>query len=679
MPSRRLFSYLFFWTCPIFAFAQCAPPTVPGVRICQPSSGATIYASTTSATATIEASATPSSGKIAAVRIYVDNTAVKTVNGPVILTSGLTFRNGQHHLVVNAWDTSGRLYQASQFFITNSAAPPPSDCKPAATSALGAQICWPTANSFQAQTTTFYLGFNMGAGQSSVNLSTFMDSKLVWSVRVLGNSTGLSWASTPPLPTGAGHHTFSLIASPNSGPTYSASVGFNSYYDGQCVGGSCHPGLVVMPFNGQSVVGPFALKSQVSGNPVAVVASRAYLDDKVVGSSTNGTLSNMVAAVTGTHRLVVQAWDSSGNLYKWFGNVNVVTGPVPGPATDAQLVTEVVAENLVTPWSMQFAPDGRLFFTETAGRVRVIVNGVLVAQPVFDVSADVAPGQGGLTGMALDQSFGLGGGNGNMMFIHYCVKTMKCRVVRLSVTGNVGTLEQVLLEYPVANFDHTGGRLEQGPDRALYLTTGDHDQQASAQDKASWDGKILRLSAFGAAWPFNPFPENPYVYTYGHRDPQGLAWDSSGVLYETEHGPTGYDEVNVIEDGGNYGWPNCVGACKNAAYVDPIKFFPPPSLPPSGATFYYGSVIPGWDGTFLFAVLGLSQSANTHHIHQLRFNQPGGGVVTFEQVLFQNQFGRIRDVIEGPDGYVYFSTSNRNGQLSTPAPNDDRIIRIKPR
>jgi aldose sugar dehydrogenase len=355
------------------------------------------------------------------------------------------------------------------------------------------------------------------------------------------------------------------------------------------------------------------------------------------------------------------------------------TGSGGNPVGDQQLKTVDYATHLVSPWSLKFAPDGRLFFSEQPGRLRVIENGTVQPAPVLDLTAQTVGGEGGTTGMDLDPGFA----SNNRIYLHYCLQNpaTHCEVVRVVVTGNTGSIEKVLLDYPVTTgaFDHTGGRLKVGPDDLLYLSTGDHTDSQSAQDPASWNGKILRMNLDGTPAAGNPFPQNPYVYSLGHRDPQGLAWDSSGQFYETEHGPTANDEVNIIRAGGNYGWPNCVGICHNPAYIDPVKLFSTQTVPPSGAVFYEGSTIPGWNNTLLFAVLGLMGDTNAHHVHQLKFDKPGGTNLVFEQVLWANQFGRIRDVTEGPDGFLYFSTSNVGGSQSASAgPNDDRIIQAHP-
>jgi len=347
-------------------------------------------------------------------------------------------------------------------------------------------------------------------------------------------------------------------------------------------------------------------------------------------------------------------------------------GSTTSPATDAQLVAETIAGKLRGPWSLVFAPDGRLFFTESAGRLRVISNGQLQTQPVLDITSQTPGFEGGLTGMDLDHNFASNG----FIYAHFCTRAKHCRVVRITVSGATGTIDRVLLDYPITNFDHVGGRLKVGPDNLIYLTLGDHQNRASAQDPASWDGKIIRMNLDGTAAGVGL--ANAYVYSLGHRDPQGIAWDSSNTLYETEHGETGMDEVNIIRAGGNYGWPDCEGACQNPSFIDPVKFFPPsPSTPPSGMVFYNSTVIPGWNGTLLFAVLGLANNPTAHHVHQLQFNAPGGTTVTFEQTLFTNRFGRIRDVAVGPDGFMYFSTNNVGTSVAA-SPDDDRILRARP-
>src|ERR1700694_2725484 len=346
-----------------------------------------------------------------------------------------------------------------------------------------------------------------------------------------------------------------------------------------------------------------------------------------------------------------------------------------GTASDQTLKTSDVATGLDNPWSLAFAPDGRLFFTEPPGRLRVIDQSGLVAQPVLDITAQSAGFEAGLTGMDLDPNFATNG----IIYIHYCTQLsdgLHCRVARVVVSGNFGRLDQTLFEYVSGKPDHTGGRLRVGPDHLLYLSTGDHTLPDSSQDVKSFNGKVLRMNMDGTPAAGNPFPSAPLVYALGFRDPQGLAWDSSGQLYGTDHGPTSNDEVNIIFAGKNYGWPTCVGICNNPSFVDPVKLFNPETAPPSGAMFYRGSIIPGWDGSLLFAVLGLANNSFAHHVHQLKFDHPGGTRVAEEQILWQNKFGRIRDVVEGPDGFLYFSTSNQHTSVSG-SPGDDRIIRAR--
>jgi aldose sugar dehydrogenase len=336
-----------------------------------------------------------------------------------------------------------------------------------------------------------------------------------------------------------------------------------------------------------------------------------------------------------------------------------------GSTSSVELKTEVVASGLTVPWALAWAPDGRLFFTEQLGRLRVVQNGrVLTA---LDYTSKVPGGESGMLGLALDPSFA----SNHRLFIAYCVDEAgrKCRISSFTEANNsVAGTERILVEFAGTVSHHAGGRIVIH-NNLLYATVGDLSQPSVAQSKSAFGGKILRMTLEGAPAPGNPFSENAYVYSYGHRNPQGLAFDNTGRLYETEHGPTSHDEVNIISAGNNYGWPTCVGKCGNAAFTDPVRLWNPETLAPSGATFYYGDAIPQWKGSMLIGSLGLPDNTYAHHIHRIKFGSDGISIVE-EEILYRDQFGRIRDVAQGPDGFVYFSTSSGSGA--------DKIVRIRP-
>lgn len=190
-----------------------------------------------------------------------------------------------------------------------------------------------------------------------------------------------------------------------------------------------------------------------------------------------------------------------------------------------------------------------------------------------------------------------------------------------------------------------------------------------AQDKNSFAGKILRINSDGSIPEDNPFSGSP-IYSYGHRNPQGLDWDESGNLVATEHGPRQHDEINVIVPGANYGWPNIIGEETMEDLVTPIMNTGDATWAPSGAEFYDGNKIPQWTGKFFVATL------RGNHLHMIDFDLEKNKVVS-HQKLFAGDFGRLRDVATGPDGYLYFLTSNQDGRGS-PEVNDDRILRIVP-
>ena len=328
---------------------------------------------------------------------------------------------------------------------------------------------------------------------------------------------------------------------------------------------------------------------------------------------------------------------------------------------------EVVARGLEIPWSLAFAPDGRLFVTERPGRVRIVdvSRGTSdVALTVDDVSAE---GEGGLLGLALDPAFT----STHLVDLYHTARAAGGgvnRVVRYRESGGRLAEPAVLLDGIPANTTHDGGRLRFGPDGLLYVTTGDAASDDLAQDLASYAGKILRINTDGTTPRGNPFASP--IYSYGHRNPQGLDWHpSNGELWESEHGATGNDEINVMDNGANYGWPVIEGGATLPMMRPPITFYNP-AIAPSGASFYRGQRFPQFTNNFFVAALRGTL------LLRLRIDAASRQVVGQERLL-EGQFGRLRDVITGPDGNLYFCTSNRDGRGS-PTADDDRIARLVP-
>ena len=331
--------------------------------------------------------------------------------------------------------------------------------------------------------------------------------------------------------------------------------------------------------------------------------------------------------------------------------------------------TEVVATNLEVPWSLAFAPDGRLFFTERPGRVRILENGSLPAEPALTLSDVLASGEAGLLGLALHPRFAENG----YVYLVYTVdrpdQTPLNRVMRYRELA--GTLGEgvVIFDAPRGNTLHDGGRLRFGPNGKLFLTMGDALDLSLPQDLASSNGKIFRLEDDGRTPADNPFGSP--VYSYGHRNPQGLDWHpTTGDLWATEHGATGNDELNLIQRGRNYGWPVIQGTQTRPGMETPLRFFTP-SIAPSGASFYTGSAFPAFEGNLFFATLA------GNHLHRIRIDPQDPRRILGDEPLLTGRFGRIRDVMPGPAGALYFATSNRDGRGPATAA-DDRIVRLAP-
>lgn len=332
-------------------------------------------------------------------------------------------------------------------------------------------------------------------------------------------------------------------------------------------------------------------------------------------------------------------------------NTSANAGPV-------EVRTTVVATGLAVPWDLVFTPDGTALVTERDSGRLLSVDASGNVQELQRLPAS-GRGEGGLLGIALSPNYQSDG----LIYAYYSTDEDN-RVVRFRLGEDP---EPILTGIPVNTF-HNGGRIAFGPDGLLYIGTGDGGSRGDSQDINSLAGKILRLTPDGKVPADNPFPNNP-VYSYGHRNVQGLAWDSSGQLYATEFGQNRYDEVNRIVPGGNYGWPYVEGEGGEPDYIDPIATFGVAEASPSGAAILKGGAIPQWEGDFFMAGL------RGQRLWRLRIDDRGN--VTDREALLQGQAGRLRHVVQAPDGSLWVLTSNRDGR-GNPIPQDDRILRLGP-
>ena len=333
---------------------------------------------------------------------------------------------------------------------------------------------------------------------------------------------------------------------------------------------------------------------------------------------------------------------------------------------------ETVAENLTVPWEIEFAPDGRIFFTERTGHLRVIQDGNLLSEPM--ISLEVSRTEGGLLGLDLDPNFS----ENNFLYLYYSYfdgPDIYNRVVRYTEFDNSLSEEKILLDKIPGSQWHDGGRIKFGPDGKLYIATGDAADWNLSQDLNSLAGKILRINSDGTIPEDNPI-ENSAIFSYGHRNPQGIDWHpDSGILVATEHGPSGergvaHDEINVIISGKNYGWPDIIGDESSEGLENPIIHSGDDTWAPSGAAFYDSDEISEWYGKYFVATL------RGNHLRMLDLDLENDQVNTSTELFFE-EFGRLRNAAMGPDGHLYIMTSNQDGRGS-PSQNDDRILRIVP-
>ncbi len=328
-----------------------------------------------------------------------------------------------------------------------------------------------------------------------------------------------------------------------------------------------------------------------------------------------------------------------------------------------------VAGGLEHPWSLAFLPDGRILITERPGRMKLLAGGRL--QPISGLPEVTAAGQGGLLDVALHPGFA----RNRWIYFSYSAgrgEELGTRVARARLDGTrLVDLQTIYAMKPGAPGGlHFGSRLAFAPDGTLLVSLGERGERDRAQSLLDPGGSVLRLRADGSIPPDNPFVGRgdalPEIYTYGHRNPQGLAVQpGTGWIWEAEHGPRGGDEVNLLQPGRNYGWPVITygreysggrvgaGITEREGMEQPVVYWVP-SISPSGMTFYTGSAFPGWKGNlFVGALSG----------RQLRRLVLEGRRVVRQEALLQDALGRIRDVRQGPDGNLWLLTDEARGAL----------------
>ncbi len=315
------------------------------------------------------------------------------------------------------------------------------------------------------------------------------------------------------------------------------------------------------------------------------------------------------------------------------------------------VVVDTLASGLIVPWDISFLPSGEMLFTERNGKVRKYADGALDPKPLLQVPDVEVEGKRGLLGLCLHPDFA----KNHLLYLAYNHRTddkSLLRVARYEYRGDSLISPKTIIDGIPASHNHTGCRLKFGPDKKLYITTGDADMPMLSQDLKAFNGKILRLNEDGSIPSDNPFVSNDTalheIWTYGHRNSQGIAFQpATGLLFNTEHGPTGGDEVNLIRKGNNYGWPVIHHRDIRAGMTSSLMEFSP-SIGPAEALFYSGKAFPGLKGHLLAgnmrgeAILNVTLKS---------------GQITVYNFLLKNMFGRIRALAEGPDGTLYISTS----------------------
>jgi len=375
--------------------------------------------------------------------------------------------------------------------------------------------------------------------------------------------------------------------------------------------------------------------------------------------------------------LAVGAGCSTGQSPKPDKKCELVATPDFGPQGHSALKAEVVVGGLEVPWGIAFLPNGDMLVTERPGQIRMVKDGALT--PPIAVLPVIEEGESGLLGIAVDPEF-----DKNRLFYVYATvygstgAEAHVERWRLALDGASAARDKVLLAGIPASRYHTGGRIHFGPDGMLYVSTGDAEQPDLAQDPLSLAGKILRMNRDGTVPEDNP-RRGSYVYMRGVRNVQGFAWPGDGTLFVADHGPsgeqgrTGHDEITRAKPGADLGWPGAVG-CESLARSTAPSIAWERSAPPGGAAIYTGDEMSEWKGSLLVAMLGAK------HLHRVVFDPRDSRKIERHEVYFEGDpptgLGRLREVVMGPDGALYVTTSNCDGRGVCPQ-DRDRIMRIR--
>ncbi|MGC9341191.1 MAG: PQQ-dependent sugar dehydrogenase [Bacteroidales bacterium] len=338
--------------------------------------------------------------------------------------------------------------------------------------------------------------------------------------------------------------------------------------------------------------------------------------------------------------------------------------------------TTSIATGLDTPWEILWGPDDYIWFTERMGKVSRLNPETGEISLILDIQDKVhEQSEAGLLGMTHDPDFE----SNNLVYLVYNYLdngNIKERLVRYSYEGDQLINEETLLGDIGGSGNHNGARIAFGPDGKLYLTTGDAVNTSLSQDLESLNGKVLRLNPDGSIPDDNPYTDS-YIWSIGHRNPQGLVFGPTGILYSSEHGPSNDDEINIIEKGQNYGWPNVQGFCDGVSestfcntynVVEPLMAWTP-TLAVAGIDYYGNVAIPDWEHSILMTNLKASR------LVMMKLSEDGTSIVDDEE-YFNGWWGRLRDVCVSPDGRVFIASSNRDGRGSIRS-GDDRIIELR--